>query len=153
MLSLVRILFQRLGSNDLSIVAELLNKKTMEEQSSRLNTVVARTRPSCSSSPDFWSSNTAGRSPNCRYTLSSASWTTLQVRPHMFQDVFSELYEVLPRYGPLYFFCRPDFRTPFFFFYPTFTSSVEPLLVDVICYLLSFLLLVAHHPLYLTNAL
>ncbi|KAG0338494.1 hypothetical protein BG005_003700, partial [Podila minutissima] len=84
-----------LGSDDLSLVAELLDKKTLEEQGPRLNTVFARNTTLVLFLSRLLVLKYCLHVPNCRQTFSSASWAILQVCPQMFQDVFSELFRVL----------------------------------------------------------
>ncbi|KAG0314046.1 hypothetical protein BG000_005676, partial [Podila horticola] len=84
-----------LGSDDLSLLAELIDKKTLEEQGPRLNTVFARNATLVLFLSRLLVLKYCLQVPNCRQTFSSASWTVLQVCPQMFQDVFSMLFRIL----------------------------------------------------------
>jgi len=84
-----------LGSSDLSLVGELLNKKILEEQGPRPNTVSARNTTLILFLSRLLVLKYCLKVPNCHRTFSSASWAILQVCPQMFKDIFSELFRVL----------------------------------------------------------
>ncbi|KAF9280639.1 hypothetical protein BGZ74_002557, partial [Mortierella antarctica] len=84
-----------LGSNDLSQLAESLDIKTMEEQGPRQNTAFARNMTLVLFLSRLLVLKYCLQVPDCRQTFSSASWAVLQVCPHMFKDVFSELFSIL----------------------------------------------------------
>ncbi|KFH61777.1 hypothetical protein MVEG_12392, partial [Podila verticillata NRRL 6337] len=81
-----------LGSSDLSQLAEFFDTKTMEELGPRQNTAFARNMTLVLFLSRILVLKYCLQVPDCRRTFSSASWAILQVCPHMFQDVFMELF-------------------------------------------------------------
>ncbi|KAI8356979.1 hypothetical protein B0O80DRAFT_446273 [Mortierella sp. GBAus27b] len=84
-----------LGSDDLSYLSERIDAKLLEEQGSNANTLFAKNTTLLLFLSRLLILNYCLRVPGCRQTFSSASWTTLQVCPTMFNDVFSELFRGL----------------------------------------------------------
>lgn len=84
-----------LGSNDLSQLAEFIEAKTSAEQSPSLNTIFAKNMTFVLFLSRLLVLKYCLRVPDCYQTFSSTSWAILQVWPHMFQDIFSELFGVL----------------------------------------------------------
>ncbi|KAG0083635.1 hypothetical protein BGZ93_001680, partial [Podila epicladia] len=67
----------------------------MEEQGPRQNTAFARNMTLVLFLSRLLVLKYCLQVPDCRQTFSSASWAVLQVCPHMFKDVFSELFSIL----------------------------------------------------------
>ncbi|KAI8357599.1 hypothetical protein B0O80DRAFT_292378 [Mortierella sp. GBAus27b] len=84
-----------LGSGDLSQLADVIDKKTAEEQGPEKNTAFARNMTLVLFLSRLLVLKYCLRVPNCRQTFSSARWAILQVCPHMLEDVFLDLFKVL----------------------------------------------------------
>ncbi|KAF8938717.1 hypothetical protein BGZ58_000323 [Dissophora ornata] len=84
-----------LGSDDLSALAEFIDKKTSEEQRPKDNTTFAKNMTLLLFLSRILILNYCLSVPGCRQTFSSASWAILQVCPTMFRDVFSALFREL----------------------------------------------------------
>lgn len=84
-----------LGSDDLSYLSERIDAKLLEEQGPNANTLFAKNTTLLLFLSRLLILNYCLRVPSCRQTFTSASWTTLQVCPTMFNDVFSELFREL----------------------------------------------------------
>ncbi|KAK3838833.1 MAG: hypothetical protein J3R72DRAFT_512002 [Linnemannia gamsii] len=84
-----------LGSNDLCQLAAFIDTKTIEEQGPAQNTAFARNMTLVLFLSRLLVLKHCLQVPYCRQTFSSASWAVLQVCPHMFKDIFSELFSKL----------------------------------------------------------
>ncbi|KAG0009763.1 hypothetical protein BGZ80_002093 [Entomortierella chlamydospora] len=86
-----------LGSDDLSSLAEFINKKTSEDRSPKEHTIFAKNMTVLLFLSRILILNYCLSIPDCRQTFSSASWAILQVCPTMpmFEDVFSALFKEL----------------------------------------------------------
>ncbi|KAF9993836.1 hypothetical protein BGZ79_001448, partial [Entomortierella chlamydospora] len=84
-----------LGSDDLSSLAEFINKKTSEKQHPKENTIFAKNMTLLLFLSRILILNFCLSVPDCQETFSSASWAILQVCPTMFRDVFSALFKEL----------------------------------------------------------
>ncbi|KAG0012920.1 hypothetical protein BGZ80_011418 [Entomortierella chlamydospora] len=84
-----------LGSDDLSSLAEFIDKKTSEDKRPKDNTIFAKNMTVLLFLSRILILNYCLSIPDCRQTFSSASWAILQVCPTMFEDVFSTLFKEL----------------------------------------------------------
>ncbi|KAF9133873.1 hypothetical protein BG015_003496, partial [Linnemannia schmuckeri] len=84
-----------LGSSDLSQLSDYIDKKTVEELGPEKNTAFARNMTLVLFLSRLLILKYCLQVPNCRQTFSSASWAILQVCPHMFEDVFMDLFKLL----------------------------------------------------------
>lgn len=84
-----------LGSSDLSQLADFIDKKTAEELGPEQNTGFARNMTLVLFLCRLLVLKYCLQVPDCRQTFSSASWAILQVCPHIFEDVFLDLFKML----------------------------------------------------------
>ncbi|KAI1290548.1 hypothetical protein EDD11_009178, partial [Mortierella claussenii] len=84
-----------LGSDDLSLLAESIDGKVLQEQGVNTNTLFARNRTILLFLSWLLIFNYCLQYQGCRETFSSASWALLQACPNIFRDVFSELFRTL----------------------------------------------------------
>ncbi|KAF9088057.1 hypothetical protein BGX27_002805 [Mortierella sp. AM989] len=82
------------GSDDLFSISEFIGKR-ISDDSIRYNTQFARIVTLFLFLSRLMIFSYCLKVPNCRQTFSSKEWTLLQVCPHMFEDVFMQLFMML----------------------------------------------------------